>query len=201
MKPEVSPFDTGWRNRLHTHHGDGYPMPRSAAFAPMFSSHPPRKQTMNSQPVPAAEHSTTVRPDTRAWRIQVWVSFGVAVALAGTGLAWLPGDDLDRAFMFMAYLFCMSAAFVVAKHVRDQESAGERAAPMWGGVVWGGFALAMALTAWGLFRMDINPTWKAYLGVCWLFLISTVFTLAKTLRDAHEALVSRLRAEARAERL
>jgi hypothetical protein len=29
--------------------------------------------------------------------------------------------------------------------------------------------------------------WKAYLGVCWLYLISNVFTLAKMLRDAHEA--------------
>jgi hypothetical protein len=153
-------------------------------------------RTMN----PQADLITVIRPDTRAWRIQVWVSFGVAVALAGTGLAWLPGADLDRAFMFMAYLFCMSAAFVVAKHVRDQESRRESAAPGWGAVVWGGFALAMALTAWGLWRMDINPTWKAYLGVCWLFLISSVFTLAKTLRDAHEAMVSRLRAEARAER-
>ena len=35
--------------------------------------------------------------------------------------------------------------------------------------------------------MDVNPTYKAFLGVCWLFLISAVFTLAKTLRDAHEA--------------
>lgn len=35
--------------------------------------------------------------------------------------------------------------------------------------------------------MELNPTYKAFLGVCWLFLISTVFTLAKTLRDAHEA--------------
>lgn len=153
-------------------------------------------RTMNAP----TEVITVIRPDTRAWRIQVWVSFGVAVALAGTGLAWLPGADLDRAFMFMAYLFCMSAAFVVAKHVRDQEARRESAAPGWGAVVWGGFGLAMALTAWGLWRMDINPTWKAYLGVCWLFLISSVFTLAKTLRDAHEAMVSRLRAEARAER-
>jgi hypothetical protein len=45
----------------------------------------------------------------------------------------------------------------------------------------------MGLTAWGLWRMDVNPTYKAFLGVSWLFLISTVFTLAKTLRDAHEA--------------
>jgi hypothetical protein len=58
---------------------------------------------------------------------------------------------------------------------------------MWGMVVWGGFAFAMALTGWGLWRMAIQPVWKAYLLVSWLFLISTVFTLAKTLRDAHEA--------------
>jgi hypothetical protein len=35
--------------------------------------------------------------------------------------------------------------------------------------------------------MEINPTYKAYLGVCWLYLISSAFTLAKTLRDAFEA--------------
>ena len=56
---------------------------------------------------------------------------------------------------------------------------------------------AMALTAWGLYRMQINPTYKAFLGVSWLFLISTVFTLAKTLRDAHEAHLADARAHAR----
>jgi hypothetical protein len=152
--------------------------------------------TPESRPM---SHPTAVaiRQDTRAWRIQVWVSFAAALSLAGTGLAWLPGAELDRAFMFMAYLFCMSAAFVVAKHVRDNEGGRESATPMWGAVVWGGFALAMALTAWGLWRMDVNPTWKAYLGVCWLFLISSVFTLAKTLRDAHDALIAQTRLEAR----
>ena len=44
----------------------------------------------------------------------------------------------------------------------------------------------MALTAWGLWRMDINPGFKAFLGVSWLFLVSTAFTLAKMLRDAQE---------------
>ena len=58
---------------------------------------------------------------------------------------------------------------------------------MWKVVVWGGFAFAMALTGWGLLRMNINPTYKAYLGVSWLFLISSAFTLAKTLRDAFDA--------------
>jgi hypothetical protein len=136
--------------------------------------------------------ATTIRKDTRAWRLQVWVSFGLAALLCGTGLAYLPGTDLDRAFMVMGYMFCLSTAFALAKYVRDNE-ARKTDTPMWGGVVWGGFILAMALTAWGLWRMEVNPTYKAFLGVSWLFLISTVFTLAKTLRDAHEAALAEAR--------
>jgi hypothetical protein len=134
-------------------------------------------------------HPTPLRKDTAAWKLQVWVSFGLAATLCATGLAYLPGADLDRAFMVMGYMFCLSTAFALAKYVRDNE-ARRTDSPMWGGVVWGGFGLAMGLTAWGLFRMDVNPTYKAFLGVSWLFLISTVFTLAKTLRDAHEALLA-----------
>ena len=130
--------------------------------------------------------TTALRRDTRAWKMQVWVSFGLAVTLCGTGLAYLPGQDLDRAFMVMGYVFCLSTAFALAKFVRDNEQR-KTDTPMWGMVVWGGFMLAMALTGWGLWRMELNPTYKAFLGVCWLFLISGVFTLAKTLRDAHEA--------------
>ncbi len=127
-----------------------------------------------------------IRRDTRAWRLQVWISFGIAVALCGIGLAYLPGQDLDRAFMVMGYFFCLSAAFALSKFVRDNQ-ARKVDTPMWSLVVWGGFALAMALTGWGLWRMEVNPTYKAFLMVCWLFLISSVFTLAKTLRDAQDA--------------
>ncbi len=141
--------------------------------------------------------SSVPHADTRAWKLQVWASFGTAAALAGTGLAWLPGQDLDRAFMFMGYLFTLSAAFALSKHIRD--NAGRRVdTAMWGAVVWAGFGLAMGLTAWGLWRMEINPAFKAFLGVSWLFLISAAFTLAKTLRDAHEHALAVARAEARA---
>jgi hypothetical protein len=128
----------------------------------------------------------TVQRDTGAWRLQVWVSFGLALLVCGTGLAWLPGSDLDRAFMVMGYFFCLSSAFVLAKYVRDNAAMASDT-PMWSLVVWGSFALSMALTAWGLWRMEINPTWRAYLLVSWLYLISSAFTLAKTLRDAYEA--------------
>jgi len=138
--------------------------------------------------------------DTRAWTVQVWVSFGLAVFLCATGLSWLPGQNLERAFMVMGYVFCLSAAFVLAKFVRDSQRpalAGDT--PMWKLVVWGGFFTAMGLTGWGLVRMEINDAYKAYLGVSWLFLISSAFTLAKTLRDRHEADLTEARLQGRRE--
>jgi len=139
-----------------------------------------------------------VHRDSAAWRYQVWISFGISLTLCAIGLSWLPGSDLDRAFMVMGYVFCLSAAFALAKFVRDNEERREDT-PMWKLVVWGGFALAMALTGWGLWRMEIQPVWKAYLLVCWLYLISNVFTLAKMLRDAHEANLQQARQQGRRE--
>ncbi|TXT34549.1 MAG: hypothetical protein FD135_5264 [Comamonadaceae bacterium] len=132
-----------------------------------------------------------IHRDSKAWSLQVWVSFGLAVFLCGVGLAWLPGKDLDRAFMVMGYFFCLSAAFVLAKFVRDNEAAQAEGrvadTPLFKLVVWGGFFLAMTLTGWGLLRMEVNEAYKAFLGVSWLYLITCTFTLAKTLRDRHEA--------------
>ncbi|MDO9202594.1 MAG: YiaA/YiaB family inner membrane protein, partial [Hydrogenophaga sp.] len=80
--------------------------------------------------------------------------------------------------------------FVLSKAVRDTQKArlvGEAETPMWRAVVWGSFAVAMGLTLWGLLRMQVDETYKAYLGVSWLYLVTSAFTLAKTLRDRHEA--------------
>jgi len=132
-----------------------------------------------------------IHRDSKPWQFQVWASFLIAVFLCAVGLSYLPGQDLDRAFMIMGYFFCLSAAFVLAKYVRDQEKAEAESrlteTPMFRFVVWGGFFLAMSLTGWGLWRMEVNETYKAFLGVSWLYLITCSFTLAKTLRDKHEA--------------
>ena len=91
---------------------------------------------------------------------------------------------------------------MLAKFVRDNESATRRGAgdtPMWKLVVWGGFTVAMGLTGWGLLGMDINVTYKAFLGVSWLYLITTAFTLAKMLRDRHEADLAEARLQGRRE--
>ena len=134
----------------------------------------------------------SIRHDTKAWKAQVWISFFTAAGLCAVGLAYLPGRDLDRAFMMMGYVFCVSAAFVLAKLIRDNE-ARRIDTPLWGLVVWAAFALAVALTGWGLVQMEISPTYRAFLGVSWLFLVSATFTLAKTLRDGHEALLAEAR--------
>ena len=132
-----------------------------------------------------------IHRDSKPWQLQVWVSFLIAVFLCAVGLSYLPGKDLDRAFMVMGYFFCLSAAFVLAKYVRHQEKCKVEGksidTPMFKLVVWGGFFLAMSLTGWGLWRMEVNETYKAFLGVSWLYLITCSFTLAKTLRDRHEA--------------
>jgi hypothetical protein len=138
---------------------------------------------------------TLIHRDSKPWQVQVWASFMIAVFLCAVGLSYLPGRDLDRAFMVMGYFFCLSAAFVLAKYVRDQEKTQSdvKDTPMFKLVVWGGFFLAMSLTGWGLWRMEVNETYKAFLGVSWLYLITCTFTLAKTLRDRHEADLSEAR--------
>ena len=148
--------------------------------------------------------SPVVHRDSKPWQAQVWISFLLALFLCAVGLAYLPGKELDRAFMIMGYFFCMSAAFVLAKYVRDQEKSAHEGkmadTPMFKLVVWGGFALAMSLTGWGLWRMEVNDTYKAFLGVGWLYLITCTFTLAKTLRDKHEADLNEARAAGRSMR-
>jgi hypothetical protein len=139
-----------------------------------------------------------VQRDTKAWLAQVWISFGIAVFLCGTGLAYLPGQDLDRAFMVMGYIFCLSTAFFLAKFIRDNQYKTVDT-PMWRMVVYTAFGIAMSLTAWGLWRMNLNETYKAFLLVSWLYLITTTFTLAKTLRDKHEADLAETRLSARME--
>lgn len=149
-----------------------------------------RKDLMQTQPI--------VQRDTKAWQLQVWISFGIAIFLCGVGLAYLPGQDLDRAFMIMGYIFCLSTAFFLAKFVRDNQYK-KADTPMWKMVVYAAFFMAMALTAWGLWRMNIHETYKAFLLVSWLYLITTTFTLAKTLRDKHEADLAETRLQARME--
>lgn len=130
--------------------------------------------------------SFLVRRDTQGWTMQVWISFALSLLACAIGVWNMPSVGLDRAFLAIGFFFCLFAAFTLAKMIRDNRDEKVDTAP-WAITVWVGFLVAVALTAWGLFRMTIGDWEKGYMVVSWLFLISSVFTLAKTVRDKHEA--------------
>ena len=127
-----------------------------------------------------------VQKDTDAWRVQVWSSFAIALLASAIGVVQLPGEQLDRAFLAIGFFFCLFASFSVAKTVRDNRD-GQVDTSAWKLIVWVAFGAAVALTGWGLYRMAISHWQKGYMAVAWLFLVSSTFTLAKTVRDQHEA--------------
>ncbi|MDK2124907.1 YiaA/YiaB family inner membrane protein [Parachitinimonas caeni] len=127
-----------------------------------------------------------IRRDTKGWIVQVWASFALSVGACGMGVWNLPHETLDRAFLALGYFFCLFSAFSVAKLIRDNRD--ERVdTGAWMVTVWVGFAVAVGLTGWGLYRMTIPEGQRAYMIVSWLFLMSSVFTLAKTVRDKQDA--------------
>jgi len=137
--------------------------------------------------------------DTSGWRTQVWVSFGLSVFACAVGVAYMPGQELDRAFLAIGLFFCLFASFAVAKTTRDNRD-GQVDTSSWVLAVWIAFAAAFALTAWGLWRMNIGDWQKGFMVVSWLYLVSSTFTVAKTVRDKHEAdLMDRAAAAAAAE--
>lgn len=52
---------------------------------------------------------------------------------------------------------------------------------------WIAFALAFVLTAAGIVLLPVSVWAKAFVGVGFLFTVAQAFTLAKTVRDEHEA--------------
>jgi len=73
--------------------------------------------------------SSQIRQDTKTWKAQVWFSFGAAITVCASGLARLPGADLDHAFMVMGYIFCLCSVFALAKTLRDAHEADLRETP------------------------------------------------------------------------
>jgi hypothetical protein len=124
--------------------------------------------------------------DTQGWRNQVWISFALAVFSCAIGVIYSPGKELDRAFLAIGLFFSLFSSFAVAKTIRDNRD-GQVDTASWTMTVWVAFVAAICLTAWGLWRMSISEWQKGFMVVSWLFLVSSTFTLAKTVRDKHEA--------------
>ena len=63
--------------------------------------------------------SQEIDGNTAAWNIQVWLSFGVSMALTLGGIAVLPVDYWIRGYLLMGMLFTIGSAFTLSKTVRD----------------------------------------------------------------------------------
>ncbi|MCT7976851.1 YiaA/YiaB family inner membrane protein [Laspinema olomoucense] len=68
--------------------------------------------------------------------------------------------------------------------------------------VWASFVIALAATGVGIVNLPVTNWVKGYMGMGVLFTVGSSFSLAKTLRDRHEAekLTSKVE-EARVERI
>lgn len=135
---------------------------------------------MNDTPI------TVIRRDTTQWIFQSWASFGVALTLTLAGANALPSNSLDVAFMSMGVFFTLFSTLSLSKLLRDNHYA-QVDVPSWRFAVWAAFAISFTLTAWGIVRLQCDYWQKAYFASSCLFLLSATFTLAKTLRDRHEA--------------
>ena len=127
-----------------------------------------------------------VRRDTAAWVGQVWIAFITSVIASVGGILSLGAPQLEGAFLGLGFLFCVSAALVLSKTLRDNQHEQVDTAA-WRMFVWIAFAAAVLVTVWGLLGMALESWQRAYVAVSWLFLINTSFTLSKTLRDQFEA--------------
>ncbi len=58
--------------------------------------------------------------DTPAWRMQVWLAFGLALFLTTVGVWYLPVDAWMKGYLGLGLYFTVSSAFTLAKTIRDQ---------------------------------------------------------------------------------
>jgi hypothetical protein len=63
----------------------------------------------------------------------------------------------------------------------------QRDTPAWLFQVWASFVLSIGVTAVGVAYMPVDPWVRAFLGMGLLFSVGSSLSLAKTLRDNHEA--------------
>lgn len=132
-------------------------------------------------------HRIVVRRDSQAWTIQVWIAFGIAVFLCALGVWNIDAPSTsDRILLLTGYLFCLFTAFTLAKTIRDNQDE-HVDTEAWRWQVRIGFGVSVLLTAWSLFSLNLNVWQKGFMIAVWLFMEMAAFTLAKTLRDQHDA--------------
>jgi hypothetical protein len=132
-------------------------------------------------------HSTPlIRRDTPQWIFMAWASFVASLCSMGWGALSLQTGSLDMAFVALGVSFATFSTMALSKSLRDNQQVAVDA-PAWRLAVWVAFGLSVLFTAWGLMRLECPEWQRYYMAAAGLYLLSSTFTLSKTLRDKHDA--------------
>ncbi len=127
-----------------------------------------------------------IKRDTQGWIIQTYSSFGLSFLLSSIAVWNLSGEGLERALVAVSMFFLLFTTFTLSKTIRDNQYE-EVDTGSWKIMVWLGFGIALTLSAWGIYRMEINEWHKGFIVSSSLYLLSSAFTLSKTIRDKADA--------------
>lgn len=127
-----------------------------------------------------------VKRDTQSWINQTYASFGLAFVMSSISVLNLNGQGLERVLVAVCLFFLLFATFTVSKTIRDNQFE-QVDTGAWKVMVWLGFGISLALSAWSVYRMEIEFWHKISIIASSLFLISSAFTLSKTIRDKADA--------------
>jgi hypothetical protein len=127
-----------------------------------------------------------IRSDDGLWSLQVWVSFVAAVLVTCFGIDALETTMWIKGYVLMGLMFTLGATFTLAKQVRDNR---DRQVDTMGWVIitWTSFGISTFLISLGLFFLPVSWWEKGYLGIGLAWMVTSTFTLAKTVRDNEEA--------------
>eukprot|EP01089_Gocevia_fonbrunei_P000476 TRINITY_DN10491_c0_g1_i1.p1 TRINITY_DN10491_c0_g1~~TRINITY_DN10491_c0_g1_i1.p1 ORF type:complete len:192 (+),score=37.97 TRINITY_DN10491_c0_g1_i1:36-611(+) len=148
---------------------------------------------------------------TRSYSFQTWLAFLASLGLTGYGIYSMDIAIERKGFLGMGVLFATGGAFTLAKTVRDihesqkLEQLGnkgilgggpEHNAPLisalrgtnsWIIQSWFAFILAVGLTGFGIYHMDLTLEKKGFFAMGLLFVLNSTFNLSKNVRDRTEA--------------
>ena len=127
-----------------------------------------------------------MKRDTSAWIMQTWIFFGLALLFSTYGVFTLAIDGWAKGFILFGIFSSISTSFTLSKTIRDNKDK-QVDTSSWIMQTWITFGISILMTAGGLYNMVATPETKMFIVVSFLFVLSSVFTLAKTIRDNDEA--------------
>ncbi len=127
-----------------------------------------------------------MKRDTSAWIMQTWIFFGLALLFSTYGVFTLAIDGWAKGFILFGIFSSISTSFTLSKTIRDNKDK-QVDTSAWIMQTWITFGISILMTAGGLYNMVATSETKMFIVVSFLFVLSSVFTLAKTIRDNDEA--------------